>query len=78
MAQEKTFTVQLKNNQTFQLKFTSISATHDQLWQMFATSEALDMLQQLLDTVDTNQTLSARKVTPAKQQNKTTGPKKKK
>ena len=65
MAQEKTFTVQLKNDQSFELKFTSISATHDQLWQMFATTEALDGLQQLLDSVDTTTTSSARKEVPA-------------
>jgi len=66
MPQEKTFTVQLKNDQTFQLKFTSIPATHDQLWQMFATTEALDMLQILLDSASPEQTSSARKTVPKK------------
>lgn len=66
MAQEKLFTVQLKNDQTFQLKFTSIPATHDQLWQMFATTDALEMLQQLINVAGTEVTSSARKTTPAK------------
>lgn len=66
MAQEKLFTIQLKNDQTFQLKFTSIPATHDQLWQMFATTEALEMLQQLIDSANTTVTSSARKTVPAK------------
>jgi len=70
MPQEKTFTVQLKNDQTFQLKFTSIPATHDQLWQMFATTEALDMLQILLDSASPEQTSSARKTVPEKKKKK--------
>ena len=66
MAQEKLFTIQLKNDQTFQLKFTSIPATHDQLWQMFATTESLEMLQQLINVDSTKVTSSARKTAPAK------------
>lgn len=66
MAQEKLFTIELKNDQTFQLKFTSIPATHDQLWQMFATNEALEMLQQLIDSANTTVTRSARKAVPVK------------
>ena len=49
MTQEKTFKLQLKNDQTIELKFTSIAATSDQLWQMFATTEALDIVQQIID-----------------------------
>ena len=66
MSQEKTFQIPLKNDQTVELKFTSISATSDQLWQMFATTEALDVLQQLIDMSNPQQTNSARKVAPKK------------
>jgi len=52
------------------LKFTSIPATHDQLWQMFATTEALDMLQILLDSASPEQTSSARKTVPEKKKKK--------
>jgi hypothetical protein len=66
MTQEKTFQIPLKNDQTVELKFTSISATSDQLWQMFATTEALDVLQQLIDLANPEETKSARKVAPKK------------
>jgi hypothetical protein len=62
--QERIFQIQLKNNQTIELKFTSIGQTNDQLWQMFATTEALDTLHQLIDRADLTQTKSSRKVAP--------------
>jgi hypothetical protein len=64
MSQEKTFKIPLKNAQTVELKFTSIEATSDQLWQMFATTEALDVLQKLISEADPTQTKSAKKVAP--------------
>jgi hypothetical protein len=67
MPQERIFQIQLKNDQTVELKFTSITATNDMLWQMFATTEALDVLQQLIDqTNPTTETKSARKTAPKK------------
>jgi hypothetical protein len=66
MSQEKTFQLPLKNDQTIELKFTPISATGDRLWQMFATTEALDALAQLIGQVDATETKSARKTAPAK------------
>ena len=63
MPQEKTFQLQLKNDQIIELTFTSIDATNNQLWQMFATTEALDTVQQLIDQVN-SQTSSAKKVAP--------------
>jgi hypothetical protein len=64
--QERTFQLKLKNDQTIELKFTPIAVANNQLWQMFATTEALDMVQRLIDATDTGQTKSARKVTPKK------------
>jgi hypothetical protein len=64
MTQERTFRIQLKNDQVIELKFTSISATSDQLWQMFATSESLDIVEQLIAQANPEQTKSARKATP--------------
>jgi len=64
--QEKKFQLQLKNDQSIELKFTSIEQTNDQLWQMFATSEALAVLQSLVDANDPEQTRSARKTPPKK------------
>jgi hypothetical protein len=66
MLQERTFLIPLKNNQTIELKFNSISATNNQLWQMFATTEALDVLEQLISQVNPEETKSARKVIPKK------------
>ena len=70
MSQERTFQLPLKNDQTIELKFTSINATGDRLWQMFATTEALDMVQQLISLADPEVTSSARKTTPAKPKKK--------
>lgn len=66
MSQERTFQLPLKNDQTIELKFTSIDATGDRLWQMFATTEALDMVQQLISQADPETTSSARKTAPEK------------
>jgi hypothetical protein len=69
MSQERTFQLQLKNDQTITLAFTPIATTGDRLWQMFATTEALDMVQQLIDQATvpasaTTETKSARKTSP--------------
>jgi len=66
MSQEKTFQILLKNDQAIELKFTSIDATNGMLWQMFATTEALTVLQQLVDSADPTETKSARKTAPKK------------
>jgi hypothetical protein len=66
MSQEKTFQLQLKNDQIIELKFTSIATANDQLWQMFATTEALDIVQQLVAQANPEKTQSARKVIPKK------------
>jgi hypothetical protein len=66
MSQEKTFQLPLKNDQTVELKFTSIDATSGMLWQMFATTEALSVLQQLIDSATPTETKSARKTAPKK------------
>jgi len=66
MSQEKTFQLQLKNDQTIELKFTSIAATGDRLWQMFATTDALDAVEQLIGQTNINETKSARKTAPKK------------
>ena len=49
MTQERTFTLNLKNDQQIVLKFSSIGATGDRLWQMFATTEALDTVEQIIN-----------------------------
>jgi hypothetical protein len=66
MSQERTFQLQLKNDQNIELKFTPIAATGDRLWQMFATTESLDIVEQLISRVDIAETKSARKTTPEK------------
>jgi hypothetical protein len=66
MSQERTFQLPLKNDQTIELKFTPIAVTGDRLWQMFATTEALDMVQQLIAQANPTETKSARKVAPEK------------
>ena len=66
MSQERTFQLPLKNDQTIELKFTSIEATGDRLWQMFATTEALDTVEQMIRSADVTETKSARKSAPAK------------
>jgi hypothetical protein len=64
MSQKRTFVLELKNDQKIVLDFTSIDTTGDRLWQMFATTEALDTVQQLVDSGA--ETKSARKTTPEK------------
>jgi hypothetical protein len=64
MSQKRTFVLELKNDQKIALDFTSIDTTGDRLWQMFATTEALDTVQQLIDSG--NETKSARKTAPEK------------
>lgn len=66
MSKERAFQIQLKNDQTIELKFSSIGQANDQLWQMFATTEALDTLHKLIDMANPAQTKSARKVAPKK------------
>jgi hypothetical protein len=66
MTKEKIFKLELKNGQIIELKFSSIAQTNDQLWQMFATTEALNTVQQLIDMSDTETTKSARKTPPKK------------
>ena len=66
MSQEKTFQIPLKNDQAIELKFTSIDATNGMLWQMFTTTEALTVLQQLIDSANPTETKSARKTAPKK------------
>jgi hypothetical protein len=64
MSQKRSFVLELKNDQSITLEFTSIEATSDQLWQMFATTEALDTVQQLISQADLTQTRSAKKIAP--------------
>ena len=65
--QERTFQIQLKNDSVIEFKFSPIAATGDNLWQMFATTEALNTLEQLIkSTADVTETKSARKQAPAK------------
>jgi hypothetical protein len=66
MSQKRTFVLELKNNQAITLEFSSIEATGDRLWQMFATTESLDTVQQLIDISEITQTKSARKTAPEK------------
>jgi hypothetical protein len=64
MSQKRTFVLELKNDQKITLEFTSIDTTGNRLWQMFATTEALDIVQQLVDLGI--ETKSARKTAPEK------------
>jgi hypothetical protein len=66
MSQQRKFELRLKNDQIIELEFTSIEVANNQLWQMFATTQALDTVQQLIDTADATQTRSARKTAPEK------------
>jgi len=73
-APERIFQIPLKNGSAVEFKFSPISATGDRLWQMFATSESLDTLEQLIkseaETVvavdESTPTKSARKSAPTK------------
>lgn len=64
MSQQRKFELRLKNDQIITLEFSSIEVAHNQLWQMFATTEALDMVQKLIDMADVTETKSARKTAP--------------
>jgi hypothetical protein len=66
MSQKRTFVLQLKNDQAITLEFTPIETTGNRLWQMFATTEALDTVQQLISVGSTVETKSARKTAPEK------------
>jgi hypothetical protein len=50
MSQDRTFTLDLKNGQQIVLKFSPIEATGNRLWQMFATTEALDTVEQIISS----------------------------
>ena len=67
MAQDRTFTLELKNDQTITLKFSAIDATSDRLWQMFATTEALDIVEQLIKPNTPTETGSVKKTSVVKQ-----------
>ena len=67
MAQDRTFTLELKNDQTITLKFSPIESTGDRLWQMFATTEALDIVEQLIKPNTTIETGSVKKTSVVKQ-----------
>jgi hypothetical protein len=64
MSQEKTFTFILKNDQTITLKFSPIVATGNRLWQMFATTEALDIVDQIINASSTLEKTSIAKKKP--------------
>ena len=66
MSQKRTFVLELKNDQAITLEFTPIDATGNRLWQMFATTEALDTVQQLIDANTITETKSARKTASEK------------
>jgi hypothetical protein len=80
MSQQRKFELKLKNEQIITLEFSSIEVANNQLWQMFATTEALDIVQKLIDMADVTETKSARKTTPNIMSSKTEKetPKKKK
>ena len=67
MSQDRTFTLELKNDQTITLKFSPIEATGDRLWQMFATTEALDIVEQLIKPNTPIETASVKKTSVVKQ-----------
>ena len=67
MAQDRTFTLELKNDQTITLKFSAFEATGDRLWQMFVTTEALDIVEQLIKPNTTIETGSVKKTSVVKQ-----------
>ena len=67
MSQDRTFTLELKNDQTITLKFSAIDATGDRLWQMFATTEALDIVEQLIKPNTPIETASVKKTSVVKQ-----------
>lgn len=64
MTQKRAFQLKLKNDQIITLEFSSIEVANNQLWQMFATTEALDMVQRFIDVAEVTETKSARKSVP--------------
>jgi hypothetical protein len=64
LPQERTIQLQLKNDSVIEFKFSPIDATGNRLWQMFATTEALDTVEQLIKSADVTETKSARKTPP--------------
>ena len=67
--QERTIQLQLKNDSVIEFKFSPIDATGNQLWQLFATTEALDTVEKLINlpgATDVTDTKSARKKAPDK------------
>ena len=66
MSQKRTFVLELKNDQAITLEFTPIDTTGDRLWQMFATTESLDVVEQLISQGNITETKSARKSAPSK------------
>jgi hypothetical protein len=64
MSQKRTFVLELKNDQAITLEFSPIETTGNRLWQMFATSEALDIVEQLIESSNITKTKSARKSAP--------------
>jgi hypothetical protein len=67
--QERIIQLRLKDNSAIEFKFSPIDATGNRLWQMFATTEALDTVEQLIRSADSNdvaETKSARKKAPDK------------
>jgi len=67
--QERVIQLRLKDDAVIEFKFSPIDATGNQLWQMFATTEALDTVEQLIRSADSNnitETKSARKKAPDK------------
>jgi hypothetical protein len=81
MSQKRNFVLELKNGQNITLEFTSIDATGNRLWQMFATTEALDVVEQLVKPVDAIEPSATKESIPTKSVAnavKTAAPKKKK
>ena len=70
MTIKRTFVLELKNDKTISLEFSPIEATGNRLWQMFATTEALDTVDALIQPV--TETKSARKVAPEPKKTVTT------
>jgi hypothetical protein len=69
LPQERIIQLRLKDDSVIEFKFSPIDATGNRLWQMFATTEALDTVEQLIksaDTTDVTETKSARKRPPDK------------
>lgn len=69
LPQERIIQLRLKDDSVIEFKFSPIDATGNRLWQMFATTEALDTVEQLIkssDTTDVTETKSARKKAPDK------------